>query len=57
MHPNGLLEIVCTLLDHQAPPSSLAALHLDLAQRFAGAGAIRMQGQAADGDVRLLRPC
>ena len=57
MHPNGLLEIVCTLLDHQAPPSSLAALHLDLAHRFAGAGAIRMQGQAADGDVRLLRPC
>jgi metallophosphoesterase (TIGR03767 family) len=53
-HADGTLEIVCTLLDHQAPPGSLAALHLELAQRFAGDAAGHMQGEAGDGNVRLL---
>ena len=53
-HTGGHLEIVCTLLDHDAPPGSLAHLHHDLARRFAGAQCSRMQGQASDGNVRLL---
>jgi hypothetical protein len=32
---------------------SLAALHLDLARRFAGDAAATMQGEATDGNVRL----
>ena len=54
-HAGGQLEIVCTLLDHHAPPGSLAHLHRDLARRFAGEHCARMQGQASDGNVRLLR--
>ena len=53
-HGDGTLEIVCTLLDHQGEPGSLAALHRDLAQRFAGEAAAHMQGDAGDGNVRLL---
>ncbi len=55
-HGNGQIEIVCTLLDHGAAPGSLARLHLDLAHRFAGDIASHMQGQATDGNVRLMRP-
>ena len=55
-HGNGQIEIVCTLLDHEATPGSLARLHLDLAHRFAGDMASHMQGQATDGNVRLMRP-
>ena len=51
-HTDGSVEIVCTLLDHQAPAGSLAALHLDLARR--GADAQHMQGAEQDGNVRLL---
>ena len=54
---SGQLEICCTLQDHQAEAGSLAALHLDLARRVAGPVTARdMQGQAGDGNVRLLRP-
>ena len=53
-HSDGTLEIVCTLLDHQAEAGCLAALHRDLAQRFAGDAAAHMQGEAEDGNVRLL---
>jgi metallophosphoesterase (TIGR03767 family) len=52
-HADGTLEIVCTLQDHHAPVGSLAALHLDLARRFAGDAAATMQGEATDGNVRL----
>ena len=55
-HDNGAMEVVCTLQDHGAAPESLAALHLGLAHRFAGSAASHMQGQPADGNVRLLRP-
>ena len=54
-HAGGALEIVCTLVDHDAPPGSLARLHHDLAWRYAGAQRARMQGQVLDGNVRLLR--
>jgi hypothetical protein len=53
---DGNLEIVCTLLNHDASEGSLAALHRDLSLRFAGARAQSMQGAATDGNVRLLRP-
>ena len=53
-HGGGHLEIVCTLLDHDAPPGSLAHLHHDLARRFAGAQCDRMQGKPGDGNARLL---
>jgi metallophosphoesterase (TIGR03767 family) len=55
-HSDGQLEIVCTLLDHHAAPHSLASLHADLARRFAGRAAAHMQGEAGDGNVRLLLP-
>ena len=55
-HGHGTLEIVCTLQDHGAAPGSLAALHLDMARRFAGSAAAHMQGEATDGNVRLIRP-
>ena len=55
-HDNGAMEVVCTLQDHGAAQGSLAALHLGMARRFAGPAAEHMQGQAADGNVRLLRP-
>ncbi len=54
-HAGGALEIVCTLLDHNAQPGSLAHLHHDLARRFAGTECDRMQGRPVDGNVRLLR--
>jgi hypothetical protein len=54
LHSDGTLEIVCTLLDHRAEPGSLAALHRDLTLRFAGDGAGHMQGEAGDGNVRLI---
>jgi hypothetical protein len=53
-HGDGTLELVCTLVDHQGEAGSLAALHRDLAQRFAGEAAAHMQGEAGDGNVRLL---
>jgi hypothetical protein len=53
-HDDGTLEIVCTLQDHHAPTGSLAALHLELARRFAGDSAAHMQGHAGDGNVRLI---
>lgn len=55
-HRDGQLEIVCTLQDHQAPAGSLAALHAELALRFAGDAAAQMQGEVGDGNVRLLVP-
>jgi metallophosphoesterase (TIGR03767 family) len=55
-HRNGQLEIVCTLLDHQAQPGSLARMHLDLAQQFASGVAQHMQGEVSDGNVRLIIP-
>jgi hypothetical protein len=55
-HDNGAMEVLCTLQDHGAEPDSLAALHLGLARRFAGSAANHMQGQPADGNVRLVRP-
>lgn len=59
-HRGGAMEIVCTLQDHLAPAGSLAALHRDLARRFAhdiGARHARsLQGNMADRDVRLLCP-
>ena len=55
-HSDGQLEIVCTLQDHHAEPDSLAALHADLARRFAGHQAPWMQGAAIDGNVRLVLP-
>ena len=53
-HSDGTLELVCTLLDHQGEAGSLAALHRDLAKRFAGEATAHMQGEAGDGNVRLL---
>jgi len=55
-HDQGQLEIVCTLLDHDAPSDSLAHLHRALTFKFAGDLAPHMQGQASDGNVRLLFP-
>lgn len=55
-HPDGCVEIACTLLDHQAPTDSLAHLHLRLAKQFAGAQAAVMQGPPEAGTVRLIRP-
>jgi hypothetical protein len=55
-HDNGAMEIISTLQDHSAAPDSLAALHLGMARRFAGAAAAHMQGQPGDGNVRLVRP-
>lgn len=56
VHGNSHLELVCTLVDHLAPKDSLAALHKDLARRFARDAASGMQGLPSDGNVRLLRP-
>jgi len=55
-HSQGQIEIICSLMDHDAPPDSLARLHHHLARKFAGDTALHMQGQATDGNVRLLRP-
>jgi hypothetical protein len=55
-HPDGLLEIVCTLQDHHGAPGSLAALHRELARHFAAGQAAQLQGGAGDGNVRLLLP-
>lgn len=55
-HTNGMVEIACNLLDHQAAPDSLAALHLQLSHRFAGNATTHMQGAPGDGSVRLLWP-
>jgi len=55
-HGQGEIEIICTLMDHEAAPDSLAGLHLNLTRRFAGDIALNMQGQVTDGNVRLLRP-
>ena len=55
-HPDGNLELVCTPLDHRSPAGTLAALHHDLARRFAGTQAQGMQGRAQDGRVRLVFP-
>ena len=52
-HANGQLEIVCTLMDHDAPSGSLARLHHDLARLGAGSAAQHMQGRPLDGHVRL----
>ena len=52
-HAGGQVEIVCTLIDHHAPPGSLAHLHHDMARRFAGDQCARMQGRPGDGNVRL----
>lgn len=52
-HRDGQLEIVCTLLDHDAPHGSLARLHHDLARRFAGPAGAGMHGAPGDGNVRL----
>ena len=52
-HSGDQVEIVCTLIDHNAPPGSLARLHHDLARRFAGGQCARMQGRPEDGNVRL----
>lgn len=54
-HPGGVVELVSTVQGHAADPGSLAALHLDLARRFA-AGQVRgaMEGRPADRDVRLV---
>ena len=57
---DGMMEICCTLQDHGAAPGSLAALHWDLAQRFAQdigpRHARSLQGNQGDRDVRLLLP-
>jgi 3',5'-cyclic AMP phosphodiesterase CpdA len=52
-HSGDRVEIVCTLIDHNAPPGSLAHLHHDLSRRFAGEQCARMQGRPQDGNVRL----
>jgi metallophosphoesterase (TIGR03767 family) len=57
-HRGGQLEVCCTLQDHQARPGSLAALHHELARRFAdefGARHARgLMGNTGDGNLRLL---
>ena len=55
-HPDGQLTIACTLQDHGAASDSPAGWHYQLARRFAGAQALRMQGTPGDGTVRLLHP-
>lgn len=55
-HNDGQIEIVCTLQDHEAEAGSQAALHKELALRFAGTMGWHMQGEAGDGNVRLLLP-
>lgn len=56
-HGDGTVEVVCTLLDHGAGPGSLAALHRDVARRFAGdARAAAIEGAPTDRDVRLVVP-
>lgn len=54
-HPGDVVEIVSTVQSHDAPPSSLAGIHRDLAQRFA-AEQVRstMAGAETDRDVRLF---
>jgi metallophosphoesterase (TIGR03767 family) len=56
-HPDGAIELICTLLDHSDGPDTLAGLHRDLAHRFTTTGvATRMAGREGDGNVRLLLP-
>ena len=55
-HADGSVEIVTTLLDHGAPSGSLAALHRDVASRFAGSFAAAMAGSPGDGTARLMLP-
>ena len=54
-HRDGQLTIACTVLDHGAPGDSPAGWHHQLARRFAGTQALRMQGGAGDGSVHLVR--
>lgn len=53
-HGSGQVEIACTLMDHGADTGSLAQLHHQLARLGAGSKAGHMQGQACDGNVRLM---
>lgn len=53
---DGSIEIVTTLLDHRASSGSLAALHRDIARRFAGDNAAAMAGSPGDGTARLMLP-
>jgi hypothetical protein len=56
-HVDGSLELISTLIDHDAEADSLAALHRDLAFRFRAPNvAARMAGRDIDGDVRLVLP-
>lgn len=56
-HADGSFELVCTMLDHGAPAGSLAALHREVAHRFAGpALAAMIEGAPTDRDVRLVCP-
>ena len=53
-HDGGLVEIISTVDRHDAEPGSLAALHLDLAERFGGSQVrTAMAGSELDRDVRL----
>ncbi len=52
-HDDGQLEIVCTLMDHDAAQGSLADLHHSLARLGAGDLTLNMQGRPEDGNVRL----
>lgn len=54
-HRGGIVELVSTVQRHDAPPGTIAALHHELAQRFASSqlrGAA--EGTADDRDVRLF---
>ena len=56
-HAEGSLELISTLIDHDAEADSLAALHRDLAFRFRAPNvATRMEGRDIDGNVRLVLP-
>ena len=56
-HLDGMIELICTMRDHDDEPGGLAALHRDLAHRFTQTGAAtRMAGREGDGNVRLLLP-
>jgi metallophosphoesterase (TIGR03767 family) len=54
-HTDGTIELVCTVLGHDAADGSLAAIHRQLAQRFGGSQ-VRgtMAGTDVDRDVRLF---
>jgi metallophosphoesterase (TIGR03767 family) len=54
-HRDGTIEITCVVHPHDADPTSLAGIHLDIAQRFGGSQVrSAMAGSDLDRNVRLF---